>query len=149
MEWHRMDAAFGQLIATLEKAQDTMGPQLDRLSRARVPDSIRVPRLRAEAKQFKAAAAGLLARLRQRERDIALETRLESLVAFFALAERQAASLLRKGPDSNPEPSHEPDDGALFDEEAPEEPARRPGQAVHMRPGARIRSRSAPYGLRL
>jgi hypothetical protein len=144
-----MDAAFAQLITTLEKAQTTMGPQLDRLSRARVPDSIRLPRLRAEARQFRAAAAGLLAKLRQKECDCALDARLESLVAFFEQAERQAASLLRKGPGGNPEPGHEPDDGALCDEEALEEPARRLDQAVPMSSGARLRSQPGPRSLRL
>ena len=91
-----MSEPFGQILATLHKARDTMAVQLDRHSKAPNPDRARLPRLQNEAGQFRNATMALLGRMTCAASAFELMVSTKELATFFDEASDRAA-VLRQG----------------------------------------------------
>jgi len=132
-----MNEPFGQLIATLHKAQATMASQLERLGASRAPDKVRVPRLQSEARQLGRATAALVARMIHKEASPDLIVQAKVLVALFEAAERRAALLSWRRCQAEAETA-----GELDDEDTDEMDGRPEGDApLPAAAGARERTR--------
>lgn len=141
-----MNEPFGQLIATLHKAQGTMAVQLDRLAQTRVPDKVRLPRLEREARHLRNATTALLERMMHKEASPNLIVDAKVLVALFENAEQRAASLLWRQKQVDGGRSDEPDDETIDEAEVTqgdEGPNRvEPANADRVRPKARSMTRN-------
>lgn len=144
---------FGHLVATLHKAQGTMGPQLHRLSSSRSFDKVRLPRLQNEARQLKGAATALLVRLMQREASPDLIVQTKALAAFFENAEQQAASLLQNQRHANSDVANDHDNDTQADVEGAqehEEPVQATGTgSSRLKAASGTKARNAPAVHRL